>query len=190
MAARNAFFPVHIVIEISERVEVPAAPRIVWDVLSDPRAVVELHAGGQTGRPAGGRLVRCDRDGEVRTGQSDFSREGRAGAGWHSDDRARILARQGRPGRYAGENGDDLQGRGGAGTGLVGRSHRRAGRDFRPARLAGGVRRRAGGQAHDGRIHGAARRARAPRRPRRTLRGRGTRCGIRRKSRCEIRDAR
>ena len=41
--------PVHIVIEISERVEVPAAPRIVWDVLSDPRAVVEFVPGAKVG---------------------------------------------------------------------------------------------------------------------------------------------
>jgi uncharacterized protein len=49
MAARNAFFPLHIVIEISERVEVPAAPRIVWDVLSDPRAVVDCVPGAKLG---------------------------------------------------------------------------------------------------------------------------------------------
>ena len=36
-------------IEISERVEVPAAPRIVWDVLSDPRAVVECVPGAKLG---------------------------------------------------------------------------------------------------------------------------------------------
>lgn len=43
--------PVHIiiVIEISERVEVPAAPRIVWDVLSDPRAVVDCVPGAKLG---------------------------------------------------------------------------------------------------------------------------------------------
>jgi len=37
------------VIEISERVEVPAAPRIVWDVLSDPRAVVDCVPGVKLG---------------------------------------------------------------------------------------------------------------------------------------------
>jgi carbon monoxide dehydrogenase subunit G len=37
------------VIEISERVEVPAPPRIVWDVLSDPRAVVDCVPGAQLG---------------------------------------------------------------------------------------------------------------------------------------------
>jgi uncharacterized protein len=37
------------VIEISERVEVPAAPRIVWDVLSDPHAVVECMPGAKLG---------------------------------------------------------------------------------------------------------------------------------------------
>jgi carbon monoxide dehydrogenase subunit G len=37
------------VIEISERVEVPAAPRIVWDVLSDPRAVVDCVPGAKLG---------------------------------------------------------------------------------------------------------------------------------------------
>ncbi len=36
-------------IEISERVEVPAAPRIVWDVLSDPRAVVDCMPGAKLG---------------------------------------------------------------------------------------------------------------------------------------------
>ena len=41
--------PVHKVIEISERVEVPAAPRIVWDVLSDPRAVVDCVPGVKLG---------------------------------------------------------------------------------------------------------------------------------------------
>ena len=40
---------VHKVIEISERVEVPVAPRIVWDVLSDPRAVVECMPGAKLG---------------------------------------------------------------------------------------------------------------------------------------------
>jgi len=37
------------VIEINERVEVPAAPRIVWDVLSDPRAVVDCVPGAKLG---------------------------------------------------------------------------------------------------------------------------------------------
>jgi uncharacterized protein len=37
------------VIEISEHVEVPAAPRIVWDVLSDPRAVVDCVPGAKLG---------------------------------------------------------------------------------------------------------------------------------------------
>jgi uncharacterized protein len=37
------------VIEISECVEVPAAPRIVWDVLSDPRAVVDCVPGAKLG---------------------------------------------------------------------------------------------------------------------------------------------
>jgi uncharacterized protein len=41
--------PVQIMIEISERVEVPAAPRIVWDVLSDPRAVVDCMPGAKLG---------------------------------------------------------------------------------------------------------------------------------------------
>ena len=47
--AGTRFSPVHIVIEISERVEVPAAPRIVWDVLSDPRAVVDYVPGVKLG---------------------------------------------------------------------------------------------------------------------------------------------
>jgi carbon monoxide dehydrogenase subunit G len=37
------------VIEISECVEVPAAPQIVWDILSDPRAVVECVPGATLG---------------------------------------------------------------------------------------------------------------------------------------------
>ncbi|MGH8103454.1 MAG: SRPBCC domain-containing protein [bacterium] len=36
-------------IQISERIEVPAAPRIVWDVLSDPRAVVDCVPGVKLG---------------------------------------------------------------------------------------------------------------------------------------------
>ena len=47
--APGIFSPVHKVIEISERVEVPAAPRIVWDVLSDPRAVVDCMPGAKLG---------------------------------------------------------------------------------------------------------------------------------------------
>jgi carbon monoxide dehydrogenase subunit G len=37
------------VIEISERVEVPAAPQVVWGVLSDPRAVVDCVPGAKLG---------------------------------------------------------------------------------------------------------------------------------------------
>jgi carbon monoxide dehydrogenase subunit G len=37
------------VIEISERIEVPAAPGIVWGVLSDPRAVVDCVPGAELG---------------------------------------------------------------------------------------------------------------------------------------------
>jgi carbon monoxide dehydrogenase subunit G len=40
---------VHIVIEISERIEVAAAPGTVWDVLSDPRAVVDCVPGAELG---------------------------------------------------------------------------------------------------------------------------------------------
>jgi uncharacterized protein len=36
-------------IEINERIEVPAAPRAVWDLLSDPRAVVECVEGAALG---------------------------------------------------------------------------------------------------------------------------------------------
>ena len=36
-------------IEISECLEVPAAPRVVWDVLSDPRAVVDCVPGAKLG---------------------------------------------------------------------------------------------------------------------------------------------
>jgi len=36
-------------IEVSERIEVPSAPRIVWDLLSDPRAVVACVPGATLG---------------------------------------------------------------------------------------------------------------------------------------------
>ncbi len=36
-------------IDISERIEVPSAPRIVWDLLSDPRAVVDCVPGAALG---------------------------------------------------------------------------------------------------------------------------------------------
>lgn len=36
-------------IEVNERIEVPSAPRIVWDVLSDPRAVVDCVPGAALG---------------------------------------------------------------------------------------------------------------------------------------------
>ena len=36
-------------IEVNERIEVPAAPRIVWDVLSDPYAVVACVPGAALG---------------------------------------------------------------------------------------------------------------------------------------------
>ena len=36
-------------IEVNERIEVPSAPRTVWDVLSDPRAVVECVPGAALG---------------------------------------------------------------------------------------------------------------------------------------------
>ena len=36
-------------IEVSERIEVPSAPRVVWGVLSDPRAVVECVSGASLG---------------------------------------------------------------------------------------------------------------------------------------------
>jgi carbon monoxide dehydrogenase subunit G len=46
---RNEFSFVHIVIEVNERIEVPSAPRIVWDILSDPYAVVECVPGAALG---------------------------------------------------------------------------------------------------------------------------------------------
>ena len=49
MAAPARFPFVHIVIEISERIEVPAAPGAVWEVLSDPRAVVGCVPGAELG---------------------------------------------------------------------------------------------------------------------------------------------
>ena len=36
-------------IEVNERVEVPAAPRQLWEVLSDPRSVVECVPGAELG---------------------------------------------------------------------------------------------------------------------------------------------
>ena len=36
-------------IEVSERIEVPSAPRIVWNLLSDPRAVVDCVPGAALG---------------------------------------------------------------------------------------------------------------------------------------------
>lgn len=36
-------------IEVNERIEVPSAPRIVWDLLSDPRAVVDCVPGAALG---------------------------------------------------------------------------------------------------------------------------------------------
>lgn len=36
-------------IEISERVDVPSAPRVVWDLLADPRAVVDCVPGATLG---------------------------------------------------------------------------------------------------------------------------------------------
>jgi len=36
-------------IEVNERIEVPSAPRIVWDLLSDPRAVVACVPGAVLG---------------------------------------------------------------------------------------------------------------------------------------------
>ncbi len=50
MAARIHFLPcVHIMIEVNERIEVQASPRAVWDVLSDPHAVVECVPGAGVG---------------------------------------------------------------------------------------------------------------------------------------------
>lgn len=40
---------VHIVIEVSERVEVPSPPRAVWELLSNPHAVVECVPGASLG---------------------------------------------------------------------------------------------------------------------------------------------
>ena len=36
-------------IEVNERIEVPAPPRVVWDLLADPRAVVECVPGAALG---------------------------------------------------------------------------------------------------------------------------------------------
>ena len=40
---------VHIMIEVKERIEVPAAPQAVWEVLSDPHAVAECVPGAALG---------------------------------------------------------------------------------------------------------------------------------------------
>lgn len=42
------FFPLAM-IEVNERIEVPAAPQAVWDVLSDPHAVVDCVPGATLG---------------------------------------------------------------------------------------------------------------------------------------------
>ena len=50
MAAPVGFSPcVHIMTEVKERIEVPAAPQAVWEVLSDPRAVAECVPGATLG---------------------------------------------------------------------------------------------------------------------------------------------
>jgi len=50
MAAPDGFSRrVHIMIEVNERIEVPAAPQVVWEVLSDPHAVVECVPGAALG---------------------------------------------------------------------------------------------------------------------------------------------
>jgi uncharacterized protein len=49
MAAPASFPFVHIVIEISERIEVSAAPGAVWKLLSDPRSVVDCVPGAELG---------------------------------------------------------------------------------------------------------------------------------------------
>ena len=36
-------------IEVNERIDVPSAPRVVWDLLSDPRAVVDCVPGAALG---------------------------------------------------------------------------------------------------------------------------------------------
>ena len=36
-------------IEVNEQIDVPSAPRIVWDLLSDPRAVVDCVPGAALG---------------------------------------------------------------------------------------------------------------------------------------------
>jgi len=36
-------------IDVNERIEVPSAPRVVWDLLSDPRAVVDCVPGAALG---------------------------------------------------------------------------------------------------------------------------------------------
>jgi carbon monoxide dehydrogenase subunit G len=40
---------VHIMIEVNERIEVPASPQAVWEVLSDPHAVAECVPGAALG---------------------------------------------------------------------------------------------------------------------------------------------
>ncbi len=135
----------------------PAAPQIVWDVLSDPRAVVDCMPGAKLGE----RLEDGSYDATVTVKFGPAKVTFRAKVALELDGTAMI-------GRVSSRGRDDQGGTrvktamtfkvvAGQAPGSSVGSDRRAGRDFRPARLAGGVRRRAGGQAHDGRIHGAAR---------------------------------
>ncbi len=41
--------PQEFMIEVNERIDVPSAPRIVWDLLADPRAVVDCVPGAALG---------------------------------------------------------------------------------------------------------------------------------------------
>ena len=46
-------------IEVNERIDVSAAPRVVWDLLSNPRAVVDCVPGAALGEHHDDGIVRC-----------------------------------------------------------------------------------------------------------------------------------
>jgi uncharacterized protein len=86
----------------------------VWDALSNPCTVVDCVPGGTLGD----RLEDGSYDTTLTVKFGPARVTFRARVALELDGTTMIgrviLARQGRPGRYAGENGDDFQGRGGA----------------------------------------------------------------------------
>ena len=151
--------PVHNVIEISERVEVPAAPQIVWDVLSDPRAVVDCMPGVKLGE----RLEDGSYDATLTVKFGPAKVTFRAKVALELDGTAMI--------GHVSSRGKDDQGGTRVKTAMTFKvvAGQAPGSSVVPidaqveisGRLASLVESGAdaGGQAHDGRIHGAARRA-------------------------------